>query len=309
MRLGVLDVGSNTVHLLLLDAHAGAHPIPAFSHKVELRLSAAHRRARGDRPRRHRAPGHVVAQRLRVAEDKGAEEMLAFATSAVREAANGDEVLARVRAETGVDLEVLPGPDEARLTFLAVRRWFGWSAGRLLVLDIGGGSLEIAAGLDEEPDVGGRCRWAPRRLTRDRLKGDPPGPDELRELRTYVRHAIARRLPGGPRRAARTAWWAPPRRCARWPASPAPRPRRRAVRAPLARAADLTAWSAAREDDGGRARGSPASRRAGPTSSWLARSSPTPRSTCSTSTRPRCARGRCARASSCDGSTPLKLRA
>ena len=57
---------------------------------------------------------------------------------------------------------MLRGEDEARLTFLAVRRWFGWSAGTLLVVDIGGGSLEIAAGIDEEPDVArARCRWAP----------------------------------------------------------------------------------------------------------------------------------------------------
>ena len=70
-------------------------------------------------------------------------------------------MLARVREETGVDLQVLSGEDEARLTFLAVRRWFGWSAGRLLVLDIGGGSLEIAAGIDEEPESRCRCRWAP----------------------------------------------------------------------------------------------------------------------------------------------------
>ena len=58
-----------------------------------------------------------------------------------------------LRERAGIELEVLAGEDEARLTFLAVRRWFGWSSGRLLVLDIGGGSLEVAAGGDEYPDV------------------------------------------------------------------------------------------------------------------------------------------------------------
>ena len=144
----------------------------------------------------------VVAYALRVAEDKGAEDLLAFATSAVREAANGEEVLAAVRRETGVDLKVLPGEDEARLTFLAVRRWFGWSAGRLLVLDIGGGSLEIAVGLDELPDVSESLPLGAARLTHDRLKGDPPGPDQLRELRKYVRSEIAKAVShiarGGP---------------------------------------------------------------------------------------------------------------
>ncbi|MFL6117127.1 MAG: Ppx/GppA family phosphatase [Catenulispora sp.] len=194
MRLGVLDVGSNTVHLLLLDAHAGAHPIPAFSHKVELHLSQLTDADGAILPSGIERLCQVVAHALRVAEDKGAEDTIAFATSAVREAANGDKVLATVREETGVNLEVLPGPDEARLTFLAVRRWFGWSAGRLLVLDIGGGSLEIAAGLDEMPDVSVSLPLGAARLTHDRLKGDPPGPEQLRELRKYVRHEVAKEV-------------------------------------------------------------------------------------------------------------------
>src|SRR3712207_9159501 len=73
------------------------------------------------------------------AEKQGCEEVLALVTSAIREARNGMEVLDRVQEKTGVQLQVTSGEDEARLTFLAVRRWFGWSAGRLLVLDIGGG--------------------------------------------------------------------------------------------------------------------------------------------------------------------------
>ena len=162
MRLGVLDVGSNTVHLLVVDAHQGGRPLPAFSHKAELRLGEnldarqpADRRC-GQRLR------EFVLEALQIAEDKGVHELLAFATSAVRDAANGDELLAWIEAETGVDIRVLPGPDEARLTFLAARRWFGWSSGRLLLLDIGGGSLEIASGYDEEPDCArSRCRSAP----------------------------------------------------------------------------------------------------------------------------------------------------
>ena len=94
-----------------------------------------------------------VREALQIAEDKGVEELLAFATSAVRDAANADEVLAEIRDDTDTHIQVLSGQDEARLTFLAVRRWFGWSSGKVLMLDIGGGSLEIAEGVDEEPDV------------------------------------------------------------------------------------------------------------------------------------------------------------
>jgi exopolyphosphatase/guanosine-5'-triphosphate,3'-diphosphate pyrophosphatase len=134
-----------------------------------------------------------VAEALQIAEDKGVEELLAFATSAVRDASNGDAVLASVRSATGVDIAVLPGPEEARLTFLAVRRWFGWSSGRVLMLDIGGGSLEIAVGIDEVPDATISLPLGAGRLTRDWLIGDPPSADETRQLRRHVRAEIARR--------------------------------------------------------------------------------------------------------------------
>ncbi|MFC9960161.1 Ppx/GppA family phosphatase [Streptomyces nigra] len=192
MRLGVLDVGSNTVHLLVVDAHPGARPLPAHSHKEELRLAQLldDRGAIGidgvDRLVR------VIQDALQAAEDKGVEEVLPFATSAVREAVNADEVLARVKAETGVELQVLAGDDEARLTFLAARRWFGWSAGKLLVLDIGGGSLEIAYGMDEEPDAAVSLPLGAGRLTAGWLPGDPPDPEDIRALRRHARAEIAR---------------------------------------------------------------------------------------------------------------------
>jgi exopolyphosphatase/guanosine-5'-triphosphate,3'-diphosphate pyrophosphatase len=122
------------------------------------------------------------------------EDLLPFATSAVREARNADEVLARVREETGVELQVLSGEEEARLTFLAARRWFGWSAGKLLVVDIGGGSLEIAYGIDEQPDAAVSLPLGAGRLTAGRLPGDPPAPDDVRALRRHVRTEIARKV-------------------------------------------------------------------------------------------------------------------
>ncbi|MFD0482201.1 Ppx/GppA family phosphatase [Kineococcus sp. GCM10028916] len=194
MRLGVLDVGSNTVHLLVVDAHPGAQPLAANSMRRLLRL-AEHLTPEGaiDDPGIS-ALTDAVAAASAAAEDAGVEEFLAFATSAVREAVNGEAVLDHVEAATGIRLQVLPGTAEADLTFLAVRRWFGWSAGRLLVLDIGGGSLEIAAGLDEAPDVSFSLPLGAGRLTRDLLAGDPPGPTEVRDARRYVRRQIASRV-------------------------------------------------------------------------------------------------------------------
>jgi exopolyphosphatase / guanosine-5'-triphosphate,3'-diphosphate pyrophosphatase len=191
MRLGVLDVGSNTVHLLVVDAHQGARPLPAFSHKEELHLTDY---LDADNRLRDECAGKLlefIGEALVLAEDKGVQELVAFATSAVRDAANGDEILALIESRTGVPISVLPGTEESRLTFLAARRWFGWSAGRLLLLDIGGGSLEIASGQDEDPSVAVSLPLGANRLTRYWLGGDPPDRDEVRRLRKHVRAEIA----------------------------------------------------------------------------------------------------------------------
>jgi exopolyphosphatase / guanosine-5'-triphosphate,3'-diphosphate pyrophosphatase len=193
MRLGVLDVGSNTVHMLVVDAYPGARPLPAFSHKTDLSLAAHLERDNTLSTVGEERLTEVVAEALRIAEDKGVEDFLAFATSAVRDAVNGDDVLARIQDQTGAPIRVLSGENEARLTFLAARRWFGWSSGRLLVVDIGGGSLEIGAGLDEEPEAVMSLPLGAGRLTRDWFTADPPPPDEVRAVRRHVRAEIARK--------------------------------------------------------------------------------------------------------------------
>jgi exopolyphosphatase/guanosine-5'-triphosphate,3'-diphosphate pyrophosphatase len=192
MRLGVLDIGSNTGHLLVVDAHGGAAPLPASSHKQPLRL-AEHLDADGAvTPEGIEALTDFCASATEIAEDKGCEEMLGFATSAVRDAVNSDDVLAHVDKHSGVALEVLSGEDEARLTFLAVRRWFGWSAGRLAVFDIGGGSLEIAGGTDEAPDVAWSLPLGAARMARMWFHGGRPSDEAIRDLRRTIRAEIAR---------------------------------------------------------------------------------------------------------------------
>lgn len=195
MRLGVLDVGSNTVHLLVVDAHPGARPLPAATHKSVLRLM------------RYIAPDgsisdegcdallDAISSALRVAEEEDIDELLPFATSALREATNGPELLERVRQQTGMDLQVLSGADEARLTFLAVRRWLGWSSGRILLLDIGGGSLEIASGTDEYPDTAVSVPLGAGRATIGFLHDDPPRDEQVEELRDHARRLLAAVVP------------------------------------------------------------------------------------------------------------------
>jgi exopolyphosphatase/guanosine-5'-triphosphate,3'-diphosphate pyrophosphatase len=117
MRLGVLDIGSNTGHLLVVDAHRGAAPLPAYSHKSELRL-AEHIGSDGALARVGvNALISFIGDALDAAEDKGCESVTAFATSAVRDASNVDGVVDKVRVKTGVDLRIMSGSEEAKLTF------------------------------------------------------------------------------------------------------------------------------------------------------------------------------------------------
>ncbi len=184
------------MHLLVVDAYPGARPMPAFSHKVELKLADHLEDGSSLSGTGESSLRDVVEEALRIAEDKGVEEIIAFATSAVREAENGEQVLARIREQTGAQINVMTGLEEARLTFLAARRWFGWSSGRLLVLDIGGGSLEVASGIDEEPDAVASLPLGAGRLTRDWISSDPASPQEIRRLRKHVRAEIARETGG-----------------------------------------------------------------------------------------------------------------
>jgi exopolyphosphatase/guanosine-5'-triphosphate,3'-diphosphate pyrophosphatase len=186
----MLDVGSNTVHLLVADAETGTRPQRAARHRSDLRLLDFLEDDRLSDEGVERLVSTVLEARQAAAE-LGVDDLAAFATSALRDASNADEVLERVRERTDVELHVLDGEDEARLTFLAARRWFGWSAGRLLLLDIGGGSLEMAVGMDEEPESVSSCPLGANRLTRDWLPGVPAEADDIDALRVHVRGVMA----------------------------------------------------------------------------------------------------------------------
>ena len=128
----------------------------------------------------------TVKDFTKVAKTSGCEQVMAFATSAVRDATNSDDVLRTVKKTTGVNVEVLSGVDESRLTSLAVRRWYGWSAGRILALDIGGGSLEMSNGVDEEPDIAISLPLGAGRVTRDWIPQDPPDRHRIEVLKDWL---------------------------------------------------------------------------------------------------------------------------
>ncbi|MFE0175957.1 Ppx/GppA family phosphatase [Streptomyces sp. NPDC059002] len=191
MRLSVLDVGSRTVRLVVADAEGGA-PLPVHTAKWKLRLSD------------HVGPcgrlggetvdllADAVAQARQEARRRGAEEPLAFATAVVRDAPNRDEILDRVYESTGVRLRVMSGEAEAELTFLGARRWMGWQAGPLALLDIGGGSLEVAFGRGRLPSFVMSLPLGANRLTREFGTGhaEPPTSGQVKLLRRAVRHHL-----------------------------------------------------------------------------------------------------------------------
>lgn len=168
-RLGVLDIGSNTVHMLIVDAAPGARPEPEASVKSTVRLMQYLKEDGTIRKAGVEAVLEAVQKAMKLAEEYEITQLLVLATSALREAPNGGKILRRIEETIGQPVTVLSGVDEARLTFLAARRWYGWDAGRLLVLDIGGGSLEVAMGSDEDPTVALSVPAGAGRVTREFL--------------------------------------------------------------------------------------------------------------------------------------------
>ncbi|MER6910193.1 Ppx/GppA family phosphatase [Streptomyces sp. NPDC000594] len=190
MRMAVLDVGSNTVRLMVADT-GGALPLPVHTAKDRLRL-ADHTGPGGEIP-----PAQVdrlaeaVHDARTEADIRGSDTLLAFATAIVRDAPNRPEVVREVARRTGVVLHTLDGETEAELTFLAARRWMGWCAGPLAMLDIGGGSLDVAFGRSRLPDFAASLPLGANLLTRDFFgETDPPSRLVLKELRRHVRHRL-----------------------------------------------------------------------------------------------------------------------
>lgn len=195
MLLGVLDVGSNTIHLQVMQAHPGARPTPTTNLKTELRLTDYLDELGNISPLGVEELHKAISEALVHAKEFKTEEIVAFATSAIREATNGAEVIKEISERHNIELQILNGTEEAAMTFLAARRWLGWSSGRLLILDIGGGSLEMAVGDDEYPDESVSLPLGAARLTRTFLQSDPYTSKEIKKLEEYVKESLSASLP------------------------------------------------------------------------------------------------------------------
>jgi exopolyphosphatase / guanosine-5'-triphosphate,3'-diphosphate pyrophosphatase len=191
MQIAALDLGSNSFHLVVVDASPDGSIVPLLREKEMLRLGdVVSREGVVTRSAQARAIG-AVRRFKALADAAGSEEMVACATSAIREAANGGELVDAIFAETGVRVRVLSGRDEARLIYEAVRASVLIEPGPALCLDLGGGSLELVVG-DAE-----RLYWARSvplgvaRLTVELVRGDPPSRDDQRRLRERLTAVLA----------------------------------------------------------------------------------------------------------------------
>lgn len=205
MRLGVLDIGSNSAQLQIVDLAAGSPPLPAHAVKNPTLLSEEITEAGEISAAGIERVSDAVSHAVRVAGDQQVDQLYPFVTAAIRDAVNRDEVLDRIEAVAGVRPQFLSGEHEARLTYLAVHRWYGWSAGRLLLLDIGGGSMEVALGRDATPDLAISLPLGVRRLTDEFLTSDPPAGKQIKSARRHIRDTLGEV-------ADRLRWEADPRR-------------------------------------------------------------------------------------------------
>ena len=184
MRIAALDMGSNSFHLLVVEAHPDGRFDPIVREKEMLRLGDVVARLGQLPPDVADRVVDAVRRFRTLADGAGADELVACATSAIREAANGDALVDRIAEEAGVTVDVISGRDEARLIFGAVRASVVLDPPPALCFDLGGGSLEVMVG------DGGGLRWATSvhlgvaRLTAELVRDDPPSSEDRERLRT-----------------------------------------------------------------------------------------------------------------------------
>ncbi|MGC7100113.1 Ppx/GppA phosphatase family protein [Amycolatopsis lurida] len=183
--VGVLDVGAFSARLVLVER--GGSPVePALVHKTRLRLDRALDAGGGLSRNGIDSITEAVRKANRVAAEHGARAVFPFATSSVRDAANARQVVAKVARATGTELRFLSGRREAELSFLAARRWYGASAGPLVVLDVGGGTVEIAAGSGEVATFARSLKLGAREMTRAWLSSDQASAKRMDALREHA---------------------------------------------------------------------------------------------------------------------------
>lgn len=200
MRVAVIDLGTNTTRVLVADVTNNT--VSELERRTTVTRLGQGVDATG------RLADEAIERVTKVLEDyrRAIDELepdtvVGLATSAVRDAANGAEFRQMLHDRFGIDVQIIPGEEEARLTFLGATAARTPGEGPLMVIDIGGGSTEFVIGrAGEAPDFSVSTNAGSVRQTERHLPSDPPSPEELQELRDDVQSIISASIPESARK-------------------------------------------------------------------------------------------------------------
>jgi exopolyphosphatase / guanosine-5'-triphosphate,3'-diphosphate pyrophosphatase len=190
-RLAAIDIGSNSIHMVAVEVEAAGHLRVIGRAKEMVRLGAGISREGELSPPAAAQAVAALRRCRRLAEARGAQEVVAVATSAVRDAMNGPEFLERVTEQTGLRPRAISGEEEARLIYRAARHSMPLPGRRALVVDLGGGSVELALGAGDEPDWAASEKLGVLRLAEQFGQEDPLPAADRRRLADHVASVLA----------------------------------------------------------------------------------------------------------------------
>jgi exopolyphosphatase/guanosine-5'-triphosphate,3'-diphosphate pyrophosphatase len=192
MRIAAIDIGTNSVHMIVVRLRADLSFEVIDREKVMVRLGAGGLDGKALTNEAMTAALQALSKFRRLAESHGVDQILAAATSATREARNGGEFLARVERETGIRPNVIPGSEEARLIHQAAVYGVDVGSARAVVVDIGGGSVEITLGTATSIQLARSFKVGVIRLTERFVQSDPISERDARKLSKFVLAEIDR---------------------------------------------------------------------------------------------------------------------
>jgi exopolyphosphatase/guanosine-5'-triphosphate,3'-diphosphate pyrophosphatase len=194
MKVAAIDIGSNSIHLVIVRAVKGQHPEIIDREKEMVRLGAGTLREHLLSKEKIQSALATLRRYKQMAEANHVDLVIATATSAVRESRNSDEFIEAVRKDVGLDVQLLPGVEEARLIALAVSEVTDFKRRRALIVDIGGGSTEFIITGGSEPEFLFSVRIGAVRLAEKFISTDPISEQERERLITGIRsdltHAV-----------------------------------------------------------------------------------------------------------------------
>ncbi|HUZ21035.1 MAG TPA: Ppx/GppA phosphatase family protein [Acidimicrobiales bacterium] len=191
MRIAALDLGSNSFHLLVVEARLDGSFVPLAREKEMLRLGDLVARTGSIGERATRSAVEVIRRFKALADAQRVDEVVALGTAAIREALDGGAFVDTVRAETGVEIEVVDGVREARLIFTAIRSSVLIDPGPALAADLGGGSLELMVGDRTGLSFAASLHLGVGRLTAELVSSDPPGAKDRERLHQRIASELA----------------------------------------------------------------------------------------------------------------------